>query len=111
MAVADASFSTVKVSISLGLTKAKKLLLPFRFLLSRGTPSTITKGSLEAFNDDPPRTRMVEPLPGAPPELVITTPALLPTKRSCGEVIAPRLKSLALTTSTEPVASDFLTDP
>src|SRR5690554_7636646 len=111
MAVADASFSTVKVSMSLGLTKDKKLLLPLTLLLSRGTPSTITSGSLEAFREEPPLTRMVEPLPGAPPELVITTPALLPTNKSCGEVMAPRLKSLALTTSTEPVASDLRTDP
>ena len=79
--------------------------------LSSGTPSMMINGSLVADNEDPPRMRMVEPLPGAPLVDVITTPALLPTIRSWGEVIAPLLKSLALTVVTAPVASDFFTVP
>jgi len=76
-----------------------------------GTPSMIIRGSLEAFRDEPPRTRMVALLPGAPPAVVITTPALLPTSRSCGDVIAPLLKSFELMADTDPVASLFLTVP
>ena len=97
--------------MSLGLMNERKFELPAMLLLSIGTPSIIIKGSLEAFNDEPPRTRMVAPLPGAPPELVITTPGLFPTSKSCGEVIAPLLKSFEVTATTEPVASDFLTVP
>ena len=55
--------------------------------------------------------RIVAPPPGAPPELVMTTPAVLPTRRSWAEVMFPLLKSSALIAVTEPVASSFLTVP
>src|SRR5664280_2717565 len=97
--------------MSLGLINERKFELPATLALLIGTPSIIIRGSLEAFNDEPPRTRIVAPAPGAPPEFVITTPGLLPTSRSRGEVIAPLLKSFELTATIDPVTSFFLTVP
>ncbi|MNR08939.1 hypothetical protein D3C85_1251180 [compost metagenome] len=64
MAVAFASFKTVKVSISFGFTNDSGLgAFPIEFPL-KGTPSITTKGSLLALSDAPPRIRMVLPTPG-----------------------------------------------
>ena len=111
MAVAEASLSTVNVSISLGLIVDNGFAKPDIPELLTGKPSMMIKGSLLADMDEPPLILIVDPLPGAPPEEVITVPALLPTIRSCAEVIPPLLKSLELTVLTAPVASDFLTVP
>jgi hypothetical protein len=66
---------------------------------------------LEALSDAPPRTRMVEPLLGEPPLLVICTPAILPLMSSSGEEMTPLLKSFSLTAATEPVRSFFFCVP
>jgi len=111
IAVAEASLRTETDSMSLGFTKERKLELPDTFPLEIGIPSMMIRGSFEAFRDEPPRILIVAPEPGAPPEVLITTPGVLPTSNSWGEVIAPWLKSLELTLATEPVASDFFTLP
>src|SRR5690606_42142909 len=82
MAVAEASLSTVNDSMSLGLMEASELALPPMVLLSIGNPSITMSGSLDALSDDPPRMRMVAPLPGAPLLVVTETPATFPTSGS-----------------------------
>ena len=111
MAVAEASFKTVNVSISPGLMVFSGFLIPEISSLSIGTPSITKSGSLLAESDEPPRMRMVEPEPGAPPPEVIWTPGILPITSCSGEVMEPLLKSSALTAVTDPVASSFLTCP
>lgn len=64
MAVAEASFKTVKVSISLGLMVASALGVPGAASFETGIPSITISGSLLAFSDAPPRIRIVEPAPG-----------------------------------------------
>ena len=71
MAVADASFNTLNDSISFGFIKDNALAAPEIPLLSNGTPSITINGSLFAFKDEPPRIRIVDPAPGAPPLEVI----------------------------------------
>src|SRR5688572_17224957 len=111
MAVADASFNTVNVSISLGLMVDKILGEPPRLVLLIGTPSITMRGSLLALSEEPPRIRIVDAFPGAPLLEMTETPAVLPAISSWGELTAPLLKSFALITAREPVASDFFTVP
>ena len=66
MAVADASFNTVKVSISFGLMVDKAFGVPGAELLATGIPSMTISGSLLAFREEPLRMRSVEPEPGPP---------------------------------------------
>ena len=51
MAAAEASFNTDIDSISFGLMVFKGFLIPETPLLSTGTPSTINKGSFDAFKE------------------------------------------------------------
>jgi len=95
--------------MSLGLMVLNGLRIPEMPSLSMGTPSITISGSLLALSDEPPRMRMVEPDPGAPPPEVICTPAILPDTSSCGDVMAPLLKSADVMAETDPVASSFLT--
>ena len=89
MAVAAASFKMVKVAISLGLIRLNVLDAPDIPLPLKGTPSITISGSLLAFNEAPPRIRMVLPAPGEPPLLVIDTPATLPAINCSGVVMLP----------------------
>ena len=66
MAVADASFNMVNVSISFGLIKARALACPEIPPLSNGIPSITINGSLLALREAPPRIRILLPDPGAP---------------------------------------------
>ncbi len=105
MAVADASLSTEKDSISFGLMVDKIPREPPTLSLDIGNPSITINGSLEALIDEPPRILIVAPEPGAPPSDVIFTPATLPLSRLSGVTILPLVKSFAVTDSTDPVAS------
>src|SRR5687767_8967888 len=107
MAVAEASFKTVKVSMSLGFKLANGFEMPDGPELSIGNPSITIRGSLLADNEDPPRIRIVEFAPGAPLFDVTETPANFPTTKSCGDVRTPWLKSLLPRLTTAPVASFF----
>ena len=78
MAVDEASFSTVMLSMSDGFIILMKLPLPVIPPFSKGTPSTTINGSLDAFRDAPPRIRMLLPADGEPPELIICTPETFP---------------------------------
>ena len=96
MAAADASFKTVKVSISFGLIKLNGLATPdieelplLSFAFSKGIPSITIKGSLLAFKEAPPRIRITLPEPGAPPLEVIDTPATLPDINCSGVAMLP----------------------
>lgn len=111
MAVAEASFNTVKVSMSLGLIPPMRLLPPSIEELSTGTPSITISGSFEAESDAPERIRIVEPEPGAPELETTFTPATLPTRASCALDCAPLLNSSGLMADTEPVRSFFFTVP
>ena len=111
MAVAEASFSTVKLSMSSGLMEDSGSDMPEMPSLETGRPSMTMSGSLEALMEEPPRIRMVAPAPGIPEPAVTTTPALLPRRRSAGVVMTPLLISSALTVETDPVRSLFLTVP
>ena len=111
MAVAEASLRTVKLSMSSGLMEESGSDMPEMPSLDTGRPSMTMSGSLEALMEEPPRTRMVAPEPGIPEPEVTTTPALLPRRRSAGEVMTPLLMSSPLTVETEPVRSLFFTVP
>ena len=111
MAVADASFSTVKVSMSFGLIIAITLLTPVAVLLSMVSPSTTSSGSLLALSDEPPRMRICAPAPGEPPAVITSTPATLPTSMSEALLVMPLLISSGLMAVTEPVRSSFLARP
>ncbi len=111
MAVAEASLSTVKVAMSLGLTIARPLDMPGPASLATGTPSMTISGLLLAESEAPPRMRISAPAPGAPLPEVMFTPGTLPRSSSWGEVRAPRLISSAFTAMTEPVMSFFFTAP
>jgi hypothetical protein len=54
IAAAEASFNTVKDSMSFALIKLRGLLPPAIPPLSSGTPSITIKGSLLALNEDHP---------------------------------------------------------
>ncbi len=110
MAVAEASFKTVKVSMSFGFTIAKGLVKPCTPLLSIASPSITINGSFLAFNDEPPRIRIVAPPPGVPLEITFT-PAILPVIISCALVITPLLILSGLMAVTDPVKSFFFTVP
>ena len=97
--------------MSFGLINANGFACPEIPPPSIGIPSITIKGSLLAFNEAPPLIRMVLPAPGAPLLLIIDTPATLPAINCSGVVIAPVLKSLAVTVDTEPDKSFFLTEP
>ncbi len=76
MAVAEASFSTVKVSMSFELMVLNGLAIPLMpVALSTGTPSITINGSLLADMEDPPRIRILAAEPGAPPEETTLKPA------------------------------------
>src|SRR5687768_7960520 len=88
-AAAAGPLSTVMFAISSGLISIARLepgadwatrLVPCDtcVLLSTGIPSMIYKGWLLPLKDVPPRISMIEEAPGAPPELVIVTPATFP---------------------------------
>lgn len=89
MAVAEASFRTVKLSISLGLMDERGLLVPLIPSFDTGSPSITIRGSFDALRDEPPRIRMVDPEPGAPSPVVTTTPADFPLRISVGDVAIP----------------------
>ena len=111
MAVAEASFRTVKLSMSLGLMEESASETPLMPVSERGRPSTTTRGLLLAFREEPPRILMVLAEPGAPSPIVTTTPADLPWSRSDGDVTIPLLSWSAFTEEIEPVMSLFLTVP
>src|SRR5690554_4060755 len=112
IAVSDASFRTVKVSMSFEFILLSGSAIPLTpLVLSTGTPSITIRGSLLADIEDPPLIRIVEPAPGAPPEETILSPATLPANISEGFVASPLLRDVASTATTDPVASSFLTDP
>ena len=105
MAVEAASFSTVIDSMSCGFIMLRKLSAPEMPPSSRGTPSTTISGSLLAFREAPPRTRIVLPDVAEPELDIICTPDTLPLISCSGEEIEPLLKSFAFTVATEPVRS------
>ena len=108
----EASFNTVMLSISDGLIILRKLLLlPEIPPCSNGTPSSTIRGSLLAFRDAPPRTRMVLPAEAEPLLDIICTPETLPLINCSGEETRPLLKSFDFTVATEPVRSLFLAVP
>src|SRR5579859_5652248 len=107
MAVADASYNTVKVSMSFGFKEVNGLATPPGKVLSTGNPSITINGSLLADSEDPPLILIVALSPGAPLLETTETPAILPKIRSCGEVKTPLLKSLPEIAATAPVASFF----
>jgi len=110
IAVADASFKTVKDSISLGLILAKIPLEPPTPSFVIGNPSITIKGLLEALIEDPPLILISDPDPGAP--LVVTvTPATRPCNKFSAVTILPFVKSLAVTDSIDPVASFLVIVP
>src|SRR5690606_33857752 len=111
MAVAEASFKILKLSISFGFTSDNGLATPAGLSFPIGTPSITIKGLFCAFNDDPPRILIFGAESGDPPAVVILTPAALPFNNWSVEIIAPLLKSFVVITSTDPVASSFLTLP
>ena len=108
--MAEASLSTEKDSISLGLIVLKIDLDPPTALLSIGKPSITISGLLDAPRDAPPLILIVDPEPGAPPVL-IDKPATLPCNRFSGVTIFPLLNSSLFTETTEPVASFALILP
>ena len=111
MAVAEASFSTTKDSMSLGFIKFRGLAAPATPPLSKGTPSITIKGSLLAFIDVPPLILIVLPEPGAPLLEFILTPGILPMTSCSGVVTDPLLKSSLFTITAEPVRSLVLAVP
>ena len=78
MAVADASFNTVKLSMSVGLTELRGFERPSTEPELMTTPSITINGSLLAVREEPPRMRMAEPPPGCPVDVATLTPATLP---------------------------------
>ena len=109
--MADASFRTVKDSISDGFIVLSGLLNPSGALLPIITPSITTNGSFLADREEPPRIRIEEEEPGCPVEEATDTPATLPINISWGLTCKPRFFSSGLMAITEPVASFFLTVP
>src|SRR5678815_2883489 len=97
--------------MSLGFNKANPLATPDTRELDNGIPSITISGSLLAFNEEPPRIRIVLPEPGAPSFGVMDTPATFPAINCSGETMAPFWKSLAVTDTTDPVRSFFLAVP
>ena len=94
------------LSISFGLMRLRKLpSLPLIPPCSRGTPSNTISGSLLAFSEAPPRTRIVLPEVGEPLLDMICTPEIFPLISCSGELTSTMLKSLLLTFVTEPVRS------
>ena len=84
---------------------------PFTPSLSIANPSITINGSLLAFREEPPRTRIVAPPPGVPSLEITLTPAILPVIMSCAFVVIPLLILSGLIAVTEPVASFFFTVP
>ena len=105
MAVADASLRTEKLAISFGLINDSGFPTPAGVTTSKGIPSITISGLLFAERDAPPRILIFGAASGAPPLLVITTPATFPVNNWSDETIAPWLKSSAVMLATEPVAS------
>ena len=101
MAAEDASFNTVRLSISAG---SIVFILP-------GTPSTITNG-LAAFTEFLPRT-VIEPvwLPGRPELWIAVTPGICPA--NAADTLDTGLDSnvSALIEDTEPVKLTFFCTP
>ncbi len=67
--------------MSLGLIVFNGLRAPPATSLLSGIPSTTISGSLLALSEEPPRMRIREEVPGAPPLELIWTPATLPAIR------------------------------
>ena len=78
IAVAEASFKTTILSISLGLIKFNGFLDPPTPPSFNGIPSTTKRGLLDRLNDPLPRILIICPSPGAPLPEVTETPAILP---------------------------------
>ena len=91
--------------MSLGLINDNGLFTPAGLTTSSGIPSITISGLFSADNDAPPRILMLGAASGAPPLLVITTPATFPVNNWSDDTIAPWLKSSAVILATEPVAS------
>src|SRR5690554_515285 len=105
MAVADASFRTVKVSMSFELIELSGLDIPVApVALSTGTPSSTMSGSLLAHVEEPPPIRIVDEEPGAQPAETTLGRATCPARRSAGAVARPLLSLVASTATTERVA-------
>src|SRR5690554_1391248 len=104
IAVAEASFSTSMLSISV-LFKTVGLLPKI------GKPSTTYSGSLLPCMELAPRIRTFKPAPGAPVVGETCTPAARPDKDWRTLVDGKALISLAPTWATEPVRSDRLCVP
>ena len=102
-APADASFSTVTDSISLGLSVFNAP--------SKGTPSITYKGVFAAEIDPKPRMIIEAPSPGCPLPDVLCTPATVPSKAL--ETSATTRFSIrsCLTTSADPVNELFFAVP
>ena len=84
-AVAEASFRTEIVAISLGS----------KVLNERSTPSTITSGA-EPFQLEIPRTKMeASSLPGWPEDCKVTTPDSLPAM-ACVILVRPELTMVSV---------------
>ena len=111
MAVAEASLRMVIDSMFCGLTIVRALVPPVLLWLVMGTPSITISGLLEAESEEPPRMRMLALPVGSPPLVVTVTPGLAPTRRSCADVDMPASTSSGVTIATDPVASDFFTEP
>ena len=97
--------------MSCGLTSDNGLVTPLTPVWSIATPSITINGLLDAFKDEPPRIRIVEPAPGVPPSFVTLTPATLPESISCALTTSPLFFPSGFRAVTEPVKSLFLTAP
>src|SRR5690606_14795751 len=102
MAVEDASFNTVIVSISDGDTSE---------ILLTGKPSTIYNGLLSCDSDVPPRTRILISASGDPSVEVTCTPAKRPVSVSATVATGIFFKSSPPTDTIDPVKSAFLAVP
>ena len=121
MAVAEASFKTLILSISAGFKKFNGFLTALPpcpvsppgavFSPDNGTPSTTNKGLLLARTELEPLMFTEIPAPGSPLVCCMLTPAVFPCINCSGEAITPPLKSFALTEVTEPVASLIVVVP
>ena len=111
IAVADASFKTVILSISAGLIEFKAFLEPPTPPSFNGTPSTTINGEFVKDKDPKPRILMAWPSPGAPLPEVTETPASFPDISCSGDKTGPVLKSSDVIRSAAPVRSSLVTEP
>ena len=117
---AAASFKTVIFSISLGLIEdiiLNDLLSPLTGERATspettGTPSTTYRGSLVAFIEPVPLTRISNAAPGCPLLLFIVKPGVVPARACSKEVTGISFKAFAPSTeAAAPVNEDFLAVP